>query len=72
VAEDALLELVGVVLPVRPTLCIAAPSTDCRRGLLRLIDPIKALSAVLAAALAGAIKYRQSDHLPDAMLAYFR
>jgi hypothetical protein len=54
VAEDALrlLVLVGVVLLVKPTLCIAALRTDCRRGLERFIDPMKALSAVLAATLA--------------------
>jgi hypothetical protein len=54
VDEDALrlLVLVGAVLLVKPTLVKAVVRTDCRRGLERFIDPMKALSAVLAATLA--------------------
>jgi hypothetical protein len=49
VAEDALRlpAPAGVVLLVKPILLIAVLRTDCRRGLERLIDPMKALSAVL-------------------------
>jgi hypothetical protein len=56
VAEDALrlLVLVGVVLLVKPILLIAVLRTDCRRGLEKLMDPMKALSAVPAATLAVA------------------
>jgi hypothetical protein len=52
-AEDDLRLLVEVeaVLPVKPTLCKAVLRAVCRRGLERLMEPIRHASAVLAAAL---------------------
>jgi hypothetical protein len=56
VAEAALLELVGVVSLVKPTLCKAVLRAVCRRLLERLIDPMENISTVFCQTLAVAVR----------------